>query len=140
MDVLTTNNIMLNASFNNKWESIKACGQILQQYGYVQASYIEEMIEREKSVSVYIGNNVAIPHGITTNTDSILHSGLSVIQVPEGVDFDGNAVKLLVGIAGKGEDHIALLSKIALILMDEKNVALLVNAETKEEILAILQD
>jgi mannitol PTS system EIIA component len=47
---------------------------------------------------------------------------------------------LIVGIAGKGDEHLEILSKIALVVAEEENVERLVNAETKEELLAIFEE
>lgn len=138
MDILTKENICLNCSFENKWNAIEKCGEILYKNGYVQESYIDEMIQREKSASVYIGNGVAIPHGINTSSESINFSGLSVIQIPSGVDFDGQTAYLLIGIAGKGKEHIKLLSEVALNLTDENKIKNLINTNSKSEILNIL--
>lgn len=138
MMMFDENNILLNAAFADKWAAIGACGSILLENGYVTAEYLEEMIQREKSTSVYIGNGVAIPHGLGGDSDNILQSGISFIQVPEGVDFDGNQAYLLIGIAGKGDEHLHLLSQIALTLMDEARLKQLIKATLKSEIIELM--
>jgi PTS system mannitol-specific IIA component len=58
--------------------------------------------------------------------------------VPGGVEYgDGDVAKLVIGIAGKGDEHLEILSKISLVVSEEENVEKIVNAETKEELLAI---
>lgn len=116
--VIAKENIMLNAKFKNKWDAIQASGMILLKEGYVMQDYLEDMKAREHVATAYIGNHVAIPHGIDGSENHILYSGISFIQVPEGVSFDDNIAYLLIGIAGKGGSHIEILSKIALLLMD----------------------
>lgn len=87
-----------------------------------------------------MGNFVAIPHGTEDAKYSVKESGIAIIQVPGGVDFgNGNIVKLLIGIAGKGDEHLEILSKIAIVLSEEENVMKIVNTSSKEEILAIFE-
>ena len=116
--IIARDNIQLNVKIDNKWDAIKASGMILFKQGYVTEEYLEDMVAREHIATAYIGNNVAIPHGIDGSEKHILHSGISFIQVPEGVKFDDNIAYLLIGIAGKDGSHIEILSKIALLLMD----------------------
>ena len=106
--------------------------------GYVTAAYVEDMLERERLVSVYVGNHVEIPHGIANSEQHILESGLSVLQIPEGVDFDGEKAYIMIGIAGRDGAHIQLLSQIALVCMEQEQVERLRLSKDKKEIMRIL--
>ncbi|WP_096272483.1 PTS sugar transporter subunit IIA [Paucisalibacillus globulus] len=140
-EILSVNNIRLNQSFSDKEEAIRFTGQILVDNGHIEASYIEKMIERENLTSTFMGNNVAIPHGTEDARDLVLKTGLSVVTVPSGVDFgDGNMVKVLIGIAGKGDDHLEILSNIAIVLSEEENIQKIVDASTEQEILSIFEE
>lgn len=140
-EVLSENNIQLNVSLNNKEEAIRYTGGILVDNGYVNATYVEKMLEREALTSTYMGNNVAIPHGTEDTKDQVIETGLSVVTVPDGVDFgDGNIVKILIGIAGKGDDHLEVLSNIAIVLSEEENIPKIVDATSKEEIIRIFDE
>ncbi|WP_243387358.1 PTS sugar transporter subunit IIA [Bacillus kexueae] len=135
--ILTSENILMNAEFANKEEAIRTTGRILHEQGYVEADYIEKMIEREELTSTYMGNFVAIPHGTEEAKKAVKESGIAIVQVPNGVDFgDGNIVKLLIGIAGKGDEHLEILSKIAIVCSEEENVEAIVKASSKEEVLS----
>ncbi|MFR7698812.1 MAG: PTS sugar transporter subunit IIA, partial [Lacticaseibacillus paracasei] len=74
-----------------------------------------------------------------TQSDSILHSGICFVQVPDGVDFDGNTAYLLVGVAGKGEEHVQLLGQIAQALTEDNNIQKLREAKDKQTVLSILK-
>lgn len=141
MSILKKENIILNSNVSEKTEAIKLAGQILVDQGYVSADYIPAMLQREELSSTYMGNFLAIPHGTDEAKAAVLQSGLSVVQVPNGVDFgDGNIVKLLVGIAGKDGEHLEILSQIAIVCSEEENVEKLVQAKTEEEIISILSE
>lgn len=140
MSILTNENIILNAKVDSKEEAIKLSGSILVDKGYVDNHYIEKMLEREQLTSTYMGNFVAIPHGTEDSKQFVKHSGISFVQVPNGVDFGGgNMVKLLIGIAGKNNEHLDILSKIAIVCSEEENIEKLVQATTAEEILSIFE-
>ena len=140
-DVLTRENIELGASLDSQEEAIRRAGELLVGNGYVEDKYIDSMFEREKSVSTFMGNAVAIPHGTSDSKQWIEKSGLSIITVPDGVEYgDGNVAMLIIGIAGKGDEHLEILSNIAQVCSDEDNVARIVQAESKEELLAFFED
>ncbi|MBZ5753493.1 MULTISPECIES: PTS sugar transporter subunit IIA [Metabacillus] len=140
LPILSTENIVLNAEVENKESAIRLTGSVLVERGYVDPAYIEKMLEREELTSTYMGNFVAIPHGTEDAKESVKESGITIIQVPGGVDFgNGNLVKLLIGIAGKGDEHLDILSKIAIVCSEEENVISIVNAASKEEILDLFE-
>ncbi len=91
------------------------------------------MKDREQVVSTFMGNGLAISHGTDEAKTNLIHSGLTLLQIPEGVDWDGEVVKVVVGIAGKDGEHLDLLSKIA-ITFSEENVDSIVQAKSAEEI------
>lgn len=139
--ILANENILLNSAVGTKEEAIRLTGSILVEKGYVDASYIEKMLEREALTSTYMGNFVAIPHGTEDSKSFVKESGISFVQVPQGVDFGGgNIVKLLIGIAGKDNEHLDILSNIAIVCSEEENIDKLVAAKTAEEILAIFAE
>ena len=134
--ILSPENIRFNASVDSKEEAIRLTGQLLVERGYVKPAYVDTMLEREQLTSTYMGNYVAIPHGTEEGKENVIESGIVIVQVPDGVDFgDGNIVKLLIGIAAKGDEHLDILSKIALVVAEEENVHQIVQAETAEEIM-----
>lgn len=140
-DVLQEDNIILNVTVGTQKEAIEKAGQILVKEGYVEADYIESMLEREKSVSTYMGNHIALPHGTDQSKNLVKTSGISILQIPEGVNYGGdNIAKLVIGIAGKNDEHLEILSKIALVCADEENVEKVVQASTKEEIIEIFEE
>ncbi len=141
MSILKKENIVLRAEVTNKTEAIRLAGTILVEQGYVEEFYIDKMFEREALTSTYMGNFVAIPHGTEDAKNLVKQAGISIVQVPNGVDFgDGNIAKILIGIAGKNNEHLEILSKIALVCSEEENIEKMIQATTEEEILQLLHE
>lgn len=139
-DILNEKNILLNLPSESKIEAIERVGNLLVENGYVEKEYIEGMKKREEDITTYIGNGVAIPHGVSEYVKYIKKSGIVIAQYPDGVDFgDGNRAYIVIGIAGKGDEHLNILSKIALTCQYEENVEKLKNAKTPQEIIEILE-
>ncbi|WP_028393305.1 PTS mannitol transporter subunit IICBA [Bacillus cihuensis] len=136
--LLRPENVFLNQEFANKEEAIRFAGRALVNAGYVDESYIEAMIARDEMTSTYMGNDVAIPHGTEEAKKAVLKSGFTVLQVPNGVDFDGQKVRLIFGIAGKDGTHLEILSGIAVTCSDMENIEKLVEAKTAQELMDIL--
>lgn len=138
-EIFAPRNVILNAHASDKFEAIKITGNILKENGYVTNKYIERMKLREEIVSTYLGNGLAIPHGTDGSDCEIIHSGISLVQFPDGVDFgDGNTAYIAIGIAGKEGEHMDLLNKIALICIEEENVQALRDASSVEQVLQVL--
>ena len=137
--IFSEENIVLKASFANKKQAIEACADIFINNGYTGPSYKNDMIARDADVSVYMGNGVALPHGLNSSKETIKKSGICFIQVPQGVSFDGQIAYLLIGVAGRGEEHVAILGQIAQILLEEENINALKSASTKKQVMDILK-
>ena len=141
LTVLNEKNIVLNVEVETKTEAIERVGNLLVQNGYVEKEYIEGMKKREADITTYIGNGVAIPHGMNQYIKYIKNSGIVIAQYPEGVDFgEGNTAYLVIGIAGKNDDHMAILAKIAIACQDEKSVQKLIDSKDKKEIIKLIMD
>lgn len=134
-NILVPEGIILNQKSVTKEEAITAAGQLLTDLGYVDKEYIPLMLEREKIVTTYIGMGLAIPHG-TTHDEGIIHkTGIVLIQYPEGIDFGDEKARLVIGIAGKGGEHMEILSKICTALEDETILEKMKTTDDKEWIM-----
>ena len=135
--VLRKENILLGLSSKSRDEAITQAGQLLIDSNYVTAEYIDAMFQREEIVSTFIGNGVAIPHGVGKARDLIKSSGIVVLQFPEGIDYDGNLCYLVIGISGKNNEHIKILANIAEQLSDEDKAKALWNTTDKDFVYSI---
>lgn len=117
--ILVREGVRLNLDPVSKEEAIRAAGTLLAELGYVDSAYADAMQEREKLVSTYMGMGVAIPHGTSEAKDTVKKTGIVLLQYPKGVDFGDEKAQLLFGIAGIGDEHLDLLSKICGMLEDE---------------------
>lgn len=116
--VICAEGIHLGLTPVTKEEAIEAAGNLLEELGYVDGTYITAMQEREKLVSTYIGMGVAIPHGTTQAKGTVKKTGIVFLQYPEGVDFGIEKAQLVFGIAGIGDEHLELLSRLCTLLED----------------------
>lgn len=137
--LLPERSIVVGAVFADKALAIRACGEMLAKAGHVEPGYIDAMLERDRLSTTYIGNGVAIPHGTRDSRRFVKSTGLALIQVPGGVDFgNGNVARLLVALAAKGEEHLDLLSEIAMICADDEQLSRLLLARTSSAILDVI--
>lgn len=139
-ELFSNDNIFLNVSVSNQDEAIEKAGRALVDSGVVKEGYIQAMKDRENVVSTFMGNGLAIPHGTDEAKDEVIASSLTLLQIPKGVDWNGEEVKVVVGIAGKDGEHLDLLSKIAITFSEEDNVDRIVNAKSAEEIKQVFEE
>ncbi|MFC4101889.1 PTS sugar transporter subunit IIA [Paenibacillus xanthanilyticus] len=140
MPILSTDKVKLNAAASDKYEAIRLAGELLVQAGHAPAEYVDKMIERENALSTYMGGGLAIPHGTNEAKSLIRSTGLSIVVLPEGVDFgEGEPANLVIGIAAAGDDHLELLTNVAMLVSDDENMAQILNASSAEELIAIFE-
>ena len=136
--LLAEQSINLTAEAKDRDDAIRQAGQALLAAGAIDATYIDAMLERENSVSTFVGEGVAIPHGTLAGKDAVKNDALVLLRFPEGVDWDGNDVRIAIGIAAKGNGHIALLSQLATVLLEPEKAEALRNATTNEQVYELL--
>ncbi|GAB0240572.1 PTS sugar transporter subunit IIA [Staphylococcus pseudintermedius] len=139
-NLLRDENILLNQSISTQEEAIEKAGQLLVDSGVVKAGYIQAMKDREQIVSTFMGNALAIPHGTDEAKDEVIASGLSLLQIPEGLLWNGEEVKVVIGIAGKDGEHLDLLSQIAMTFSEEENIHKIVNAASPQAIRQVFEE
>ena len=137
-DILALSSVKVPGAATSKEDAIRASGQLLVESGAVTPAYVDAMFEREKSVSTYMGNYLAIPHGTNEAKDTITRSALSVVRYDRPIDWDGNQVRFAVGVAGVEGGHLEILNKIAIVFSDMDEVEKLLAAESAEEVYTLL--
>lgn len=137
-EVLNIGQIRIHSGSATREEAMKEAADLLESAGAVTSAYFDAMQQREQTVSTYMGNELAIPHGTNETKDAILDSALSFVRYDGGVDWGGEPVSFVVGIAGKGDEHLDILSQIALLFSEDDDVARLKAAQTPDELYALL--
>lgn len=139
MTILAENRIHLQATATDKLDAIRQAGELLVNSGCVTSAYVNGMLAREETMSTYLGNGVAIPHGQYDNIPDILQTGISVLQLPTGVEWEeGEMAYLVIGIAAKSDEHIGILSNLAEAIEDEETAAELAQTSDPNVILTYL--
>jgi mannitol PTS system EIIA component len=120
MAILSTETVRLQATVQDKYDAIRQAGGLLAAAGVVEPDYVEGMIAREGTMSTYLGNGVAIPHGQHANLVQVRRTGISVLQIPEGVVWeDDERAYLIIGIAATSDEHVGILANLAEVIEDE---------------------
>ena len=117
--LLYRENIKTGCTVSGKDEAIRMVGQMLVDSGYVDQPYVEAMLEREKTFPTYMGNGLALPHGVEAAKKEVKVSGIAVITLKNPIDWEGNEAQVIIGIAGVGDEHLEILGIIADKMMDE---------------------
>lgn len=112
-ELLYRENVRVNCKAQSKEEVIRKVGNMLVDTGYVKAAYVDAMLERENTFSTFMGNGLALPHGVEAAKKEVKQSGIAVMTFPDGIDWSGNEVKVVIGVAGVGEEHLRILGIIA---------------------------
>ena len=138
IDILLASSIILGGRAKDRDAAIDEAGHLLVQAGAVDEAYVASMHDREQSVSTFMGNGLAIPHGTNEAKGSIRRTAISFVRYDLPLDWNGKQAEFVIGIAGAGDDHLALLSRIAEIFVDADRVAELRAAKTPHDVLAVL--
>jgi len=137
--ILQRSAIRLAEHATGRDDAIRRCGGVLVEVGAVDQAYVEAMLAREQSISTYVGEGVAIPHGTLGGKSAVRRDALAVVRFPETVDWDGNPVTVCVAIAAQGDGHVDLLAELAEILLDEDRAKALREATDPDEVMSLLK-
>ncbi|MDV2684182.1 PTS sugar transporter subunit IIA [Alkalihalophilus lindianensis] len=138
--VLQLDNILFDEQVQSKEEAIRKVGGLLIENGYVNEEYVNKMMDREALTTTYMGNFLAIPHGTEEAKKEVVESGITIMLLDKPIDWDGNEVKLVIGIAGKGDEHLSILSNIAITCSDEETLEQILSADSKETLMNFFQE
>mgnify|MGYP000457664309 FL=1 len=142
-DLLDKRSISLNATPADKKETLDLAVELMAKSGKLSdvEKYRTQVYAREEESTTGIGEGIAIPHG---KCDAVKTPGLAAMVIKNGVEYeslDGEPVTLLFLIAApntKDNVHLDVLSKLSVMLMDEKFTTSLRNAKSVEEFLQII--
>lgn len=126
--VLRPENIRIGLPAEPKEKAIRRAGELLVAGGYAEPEYVDAMLRREELATTCLGMGLAIPHGTSDAKERVLHSGIVVLQYPDGVDFGGEKAHLIVGIAGVGDEHLEILARLSASFEDEELLQRLMTA------------
>lgn len=137
--VLEKRNIFLNQKPDTKENVIRRIGEIFASEGYTDKEYTQAMLDKETMFNTYMGNFVALPHGIEEAKKDIKKTGIVLITVPDGQDWGAaEKAKVIIGIAAVGNEHLEVLSKIALSFSDAAGIDTLLSM-SEDEISAMFE-
>lgn len=136
--ILEPSAVRLGLVAKDKADALRQCGAVLVEIGAASPPYTDALFEREKSVSTYIGEGVAIPHGTNESREHIERAAIAFLQFPDGVDWDGNQVQVCIAIASRSEEHIDILQSLATVLMVPESAAALREASSIDDVIALL--
>ncbi|MFT6139013.1 MAG: PTS system mannitol-specific IIC component [Psychromonas sp.] len=140
---LTDKNIFLGLKPATKEEAIKFAGEQLIALNYVEPEYLQGMFDREKLVSTYLGESIAVPHGTIETKKHVLKTGIVFCQYPAGIQWgedEDDVAILVIGIAAQGDQHIQVITAITNALDDEEAIECLKTTVNKEDVLKILNN
>ncbi|MEF1289831.1 PTS mannitol transporter subunit IICBA [Vibrio sp. M260118] len=134
-------NIHLGLTATDKEEAIRFAGNKLVEMGYAEPAYVDAMFEREKLVSTYLGESIAVPHGTIEAKDKVKKTGIVICQYPSGIQFTDDqedVAKLVIGIAAKNDEHIQVITTITNALDEPEAIETLTSTQDVTKILNIL--
>ena len=142
-ELLDLRSIALNVSVNTKDEAINKLVDLMCASEKIsdKKAYKKGILAREALTSTGIGEGIAIPHA---QDASVKKAGLAAMTVPRGVDYDSldkQPAHLFFMIAAPedgGSLHLQALAKLSALLMDEDFRKELLNAQTAQEFLSVI--
>lgn len=142
-DLLTKDTINLSITSKNKSGVIDELIETLNAAGKLsdKTAFREAIMAREEQSTTGVGDGIAIPHA---KTSAVKAPAIAFGRTKTGANFDsldGKPVHLIFMIAapeGANNTHLEVLSRLSSILLNKEVSQKLMEAETKEEILEII--
>jgi mannitol/fructose-specific phosphotransferase system IIA component len=136
--LLDASAVRLGLRAADRWDAVAQAGEVLVEVGAVNRPYVEAMAERERSLSTFLGEGFALPHGTDASREHVLRPAIAVLQFPDGVDWDGPRVQVAIAVASATDEHVRILASVAGVISDPEQAERLRTATEADEVLALL--
>ncbi len=132
--------VRLGAAPHSREDAVRAAGALLVQSGFCQPAYVDSLLQRERVAHTYLGQGIAIPHGMVEDKHMVRRTGLAVLQIPGGVTWnDGDqVVRLVVAISASSDQHIEVLRRLTRLMRDGPRIERLCTTADADEIVRAL--
>ena len=137
--LLTKEAVRVGLSAASRTEAIQQAGELLIEICAVEAEYVEAMHSREETLSSYVGEGFALPHGTDASRKHIKRPALAFLQYPEGVDWEGESVRACVAIAALSDEHTEVMARLAQILLDADKADLLRTTSDPQDVVDLFE-
>lgn len=125
MNLLKRENVQICESAKDWRDAIRIAVKPLEEHGYVEPRYKEEIISNVENMGPYIviADNIALPHA--RPEQGALETQIGVTLFRQNIVFDGKDMpaRLFITLAAKDSDsHLDALMEISELLSDEEIV------------------
>jgi mannitol/fructose-specific phosphotransferase system IIA component len=136
--LLEANAVRLGLRATDRWDAVAQAGQALLEIGAVDQPYLDAMVEREHSLSTYLGEEFALPHGTDASREHVRRPAIAVLQFPDGVDWGGPTVRVAIAVASASDEHVRILAEVAGVISDPDRAQRLRSAMDAKDVLELL--
>ena len=145
IDLLKPNAIALNFNTDSKEALYDKLIDLQSKAGNIsdKAQYKKDLFLRDEEGPTAIGDGVAIPHA---KSAAVKNPGLAAVTVPKGIDLDAmdggksNLIFMIAAPKSGGDVHLEVLSRLTVMLMDEKFRQKLLSATSAKEFLKYIDE
>jgi PTS system mannitol-specific IIC component len=137
--LLTKEGVRVGLHAASRTDAIQQAGELLMEIGAVEAEYVEAMHSREETLSSYVGEGFALPHGTDASRKHIKHPALAFLQYPDGVEWEGESVRACVAIAALSDEHTEVMARLAQILLDADKAELLKTTSDPQDVVDLFE-
>lgn len=141
-------NVILNLKAQSREEILTALYEKLYESGKVKASFLENVIEREKKFPTGLkvkGFDIAIPH---TESEHVKESAIAVAKVQDDVAFERmddpdetvNPKIIFMLALNNGHDHMEMISQIVRMFQKKDVLDNLYRADSAQKVISIIQN
>ena len=142
LEIISSDKVQVLEQVESWREAINIAASPLQEQGYFQQDYIDDMIRSVEKLGPYIviAPEIAIAHARPNN--NVKKIGLSLLKLNQHINFseEGHYASLVFVLSAiDNEGHLEVLRSLATTLGNQQTVSNLLNAQTSSEIINIFK-
>lgn len=143
-EFIDTNRISVKSHCANKNDAITAAGRLLLADGYIDARYIEAMIQLTEELRAYIviAPHIAMPHA--RPDAGAKKTGISIVTLQEPVVFGHekhDPVKIVFALSAvDNTSHLKAMRELSMLLCEDSEVEKLMSSQTPEELYGVIKE
>ena len=142
LEIISSDKVQVLEQVESWREAINIAASPLQEQGYFQQAYIDDMIHSVEKLGPYIviAPEIAIAHARPNN--NVKKIGLSLLKLNQHINFseEGHYASLVFVLSAiDNEGHLEVLRSLATTLGNQQTVKNLLNAQSSSEIINIFK-
>ena len=134
---LMHSDVVLACRAKTKKEVLSLIASYMVKNNYTKHNVLSSIVRQESELSSYVGNGIALPHLSAVDEHEIKNTGIIAVRIPNGIEWGGDIVNVVFGLACKKGNQPKILNQLTKVLLDQASLDIVKNSDNIDDVLSV---